>query len=215
MNRSKTSDGLPCSTLQRLTDVELRDAVLRREEGAWLELMRRFRSVIFGCIHKTLYKFNAVVSNEAADEIFSEVCIHLLRDDMKKLRLYNPERGCKLSSWMGMISLNCAYDYLRACARMPMLDALEGHCNVTDAAPSPLEFILSQERSLLLHRLARGLSSRDRRFLDLYFHRELPPTEIARTMRISVKTVYSKRNKIQRRLCELMQIEPELRPLAA
>jgi RNA polymerase sigma-70 factor (ECF subfamily) len=205
----------PNPSYAELSDLALRDAILRREEGAWLELMRRYRSLIFGCIHKALSKFTAVLASETADEIFSEVCVNLLRDEMKKLRLYDPNRGSKLSSWIGMIAINTAYDHLRACARIPVLDQIDGYPHFVDERPGPLESLLSLERTRQLYRLAEDLSSRDRHFLDLYFRRELSPKEIARRMQISVKTVYSKRNKIQRRLMQLVPPAPDATPVAA
>jgi RNA polymerase sigma-70 factor, ECF subfamily len=45
-----------------------------------------------------------------------------------------------------------------------------------------------------------GFSERDRVFAALYFGEGMQPDEIARSMKISVKTVYSKKHKIQSKL---------------
>ena len=47
-------------------------------------------------------------------------------------------------------------------------------------------------------------SDKDRQFVALYFGEGLDPEEVARRMRINVKTVYSKKHKIQSRLESLL-----------
>ena len=53
-----------------LSDVCLRDAVILTKPGAWDELLRRYRALIYRCIHKTLTKFDNVVNSEAAGRNF-------------------------------------------------------------------------------------------------------------------------------------------------
>jgi len=195
---------------QELPDLELLAAVLAESELAWRELLRRYRGLIYRCIHKAIAKFDSVLPSEAAEEIFSEVCFNLLRKDMRKLRLYDPTRGSKLGSWIGLISINTAYDHLRACARQPILDHIDGTPERIDQAPSPLDALLDKERSSLLYDMTRDFSPRDRRFVELYFGRGMSPSEVAQRMEISIKTVYSKKNKIRKRLLAMtMQSHPE------
>lgn len=198
------------SQLMVLSDLQLLDAVLSGDEVAWRELLRRFRGLMFRCIHKAIGKFDNVLPSEAADEIFSEVCLNLLRNDMRKLRLYDPEKGSKLGSWIGLISINSAYDHLRSCARQPILDQIDGTPDRVDQAPSPLETLLDKERSARLYELTRDFSARDRRFMELYFSYGMSPAEVAQRMEISIKTVYSKKNKIRKRLLAMTeQVRPE------
>jgi RNA polymerase sigma-70 factor (ECF subfamily) len=49
-----------------------------------------------------------------------------------------------------------------------------------------------------------NFSARDRTFAALYFGEGMDPVEIARSMKISVKTVYSKKHKIQSKLATLV-----------
>jgi len=186
-----------------ISDGQLLRAVLRQDEIAWRELIRRFRGLIYRCITKVLCKYESVLGNEDVNEIFSEVCFNLLRDDMKKLRAYDPSRGSKLGSWIGLISINTAYDHLRVTARQPVLDRIEGTVDREDANPSPLEQLLDKERWSRLTGLAAEFSPKDQRFMELYFGRGMAPTEVAQAMNISVKTVYSKKNKIRNRLVAL------------
>jgi RNA polymerase sigma-70 factor (ECF subfamily) len=118
-----------------LSDRALLDTVLGKDERAWRELLRRFRPLMFRCINKVAARHEARLGAEDVNEIFGEVCWNLIKDDMKKLRAWDPARGSKLGTWLGLISMNTAYDFLRACRRRPMLDKLE---NAPErAAPDP------------------------------------------------------------------------------
>ena len=198
-----------------LADLELLSLVLDGNENAWRELLRRFRGLIFRCITKALAKFEARLSNEDVNEIFSEVCFNLLRKDMRKLRAYDPNRGSKLGSWIGLISINTAYDHLRSTARQPLLDRIDGCPDRVDVSPGPLDNLLQKERWDRLNDLASDFSARDRRFMELYYGRGMAPADVAKLMNISVKTVYSKKNKIRKRLIALAGLEQYEAKMAA
>jgi RNA polymerase sigma-70 factor, ECF subfamily len=199
----QTSRGHMQEQYAALSDGRLLDTVLSHDELAWRELIRRFRGLIYRCITKVLCKYESVLSNEDVNEIFSEACLNLLRDDMKKLRAYDPGRGSKLGSWIGLISINTAYDHLRVTARQPLLDRIEGAIEREDATPGPLDLLLNKERWEHLNDLTSAFSPKDQRFVELYFARGMAPGDVARMMNISVKTVYSKKNKIRNRLVAL------------
>lgn len=194
-------------TYGKLDDLQLLDAVLAQDEKAWHEFLTRFRHLIYRCITKVLTKHVGANAAQEIEEVFSEVCLNLLRNDMKKLRAYDPQRKTKLSSWLGLISINSAYDHLRCRARQPLLDQIEGCPDREDMAPSPLEILLSAERRNRVYGLAIEFSRRDQRFIELYFSRGLAPEEVANTLKISVKTVYSKKNKIRNRLLAIARNE--------
>lgn len=190
-----------------LTDLALLQSVLTCDEAAWRELINRFRGLIYRCITKVSCRYESVLSNEAVNEIFSEVCLNLLRNDMKKLRAYDPARGSKLGSWIGLITIHTTYDHLRVTARQPLLDRIDGVVERADSKPTPLDYTLKKELQTQLNKLASALSAKDRRFLELYFGRGMSPSEVADTMNISIKTVYSKKHKIQNRLQQMAQAE--------
>ncbi len=90
------------------TDRELLRTVLRSDSRGWAELVRRFRPLIYRCITKVTLKYAPSLGSADLDEIYADVMMQLVRDDMHKLRIYNPSRGTKLGSWIGMISVNAA-----------------------------------------------------------------------------------------------------------
>ena len=188
-----------------LDDMALLQAVLtmKTDQRPWREMLRRFRALIFRCITKVAAKYDAVLSNEDANEIFGDVCVNLLRDDMRKLRAYDPNRGSKLGSWLGMLAINTAYDYLRATTRRPILDKLDNAPERAGNEPDALEELIVKERWTTLNALMEDFSERDRRFVQLYYGQGMLPEEVAVAMQISVKTVYSKKNKVRSKLEQL------------
>lgn len=183
------------------TETELLARALDAEEAAWTELVRRYRALIYRCITKVTGRCAPGLASVDIDEIFADVLLNLLRDDMRKLRLYDPDRGTKLSSWIGMISVNSAYDYLRSAGRRPLLDRIDGHVDpAEDLDRSPLDVLIEKERWEHLNGILTGFSERDRTFVRLYYREGLDPASIADAMSISLKTVYSKKHKIRAHL---------------
>ncbi len=183
------------------TDRELLARVLRSEERGWAELVRRYRALIYRCITKVTAKYAPSLSLADIDEVYAEVLLQLLRDDMHKLRLYDPSRGTKLGSWIGMIAVNAAYDFLRGVARRPFLDHLDGTIDPHEPCDrTPLDELLEKERWAHFEGLLGEFSEKDRTFLVLYYARGLEAEEVAEEMKISLKTVYSKKHKIRAHL---------------
>jgi RNA polymerase sigma-70 factor, ECF subfamily len=180
---------------------ELLERVLRREEIAWTELVRRYRALIYRCITKVTSRYAPMLPSAEIDEVYAEVLMALLRDELRKIRMYDASRGTKLSSWIGMISVNTAHDYLRSMGRRPALDRVDGSPDTQDEYErTPLDVLLEKERWSHFNGLLSDFSEKDRTFLDLYYGQGLDAETVADEMEISVKTVYTKKHKIRRHL---------------
>ena len=188
------------------TDRELLRFVLRNDARGWAELIRRFRPLIYRCITKVTLKYAPSLSSADLDEIYADVMMQLVRDDMHKLRIYNPARGTKLGSWIGMISVNAAYDFLRSAGRRPLLDKIDGNVDPHEECDrTPLDQLIEKERWDHLNELLSDFTDKDRTFVDLYYRRGMEADEIAVEMQISLKTVYSKKHKIRAHLVRCLQ----------
>jgi RNA polymerase sigma-70 factor (ECF subfamily) len=188
------------------TDRELLRHVLRSEARAWAELVRRYRPLIFRCITKVTLKYAPRLSHADLDEIYADVMMQLVRDDMHKLRIYNPARGTKLGSWIGMISINAAYDFLRGAGRRPILDKLDGTIDPHEEVDrTPLDHLIEKERWSHLNEMLADFTDKDRTFVELYYQRGMEADEIAAEMQISLKTVYSKKHKIRAHLVRCLE----------
>ncbi len=188
------------------SDRELLRFVLRSDARGWAELIRRFRPLIYRCITKVTLKYAPTLSSADLDEIYADVMMQLVREDMHKLRIYNPARGTKLGSWIGMISVNAAYDFLRSAGRRPLLDKVDGNLDPHEECDrTPLDQLIEKERWDHLNELLSDFTDKDRTFVDLYYRRGMEADEIAAEMQISLKTVYSKKHKIRAHLVRVLQ----------
>lgn len=182
-------------------DRDLLRLVLRSDERAWAELIRRYRKLIYSCIAKVTRRHARDLGEADTEEIYADVMVALVRDDMRRLRLFDPRRGTKLSSWIGMISINCAYDYLRGAHRRPLLDRVDGVVDAEDEHErSPLDLLMEKERWSHLEEMLSEFSAKDRTFVSLYFAQGLEAEAVAGRMAISLKTVYSKKHKVREHL---------------
>jgi RNA polymerase sigma-70 factor (ECF subfamily) len=187
------------------TDRELLRHVLRSEGRAWAELVRRYRPLIYRCITKVTLKYSPTLGSADLDEIYADVMMQLVRDDMHKLRIYNPSRGTKLGSWIGMLSVNAAYDFLRSAGRRPLLDKVDGAIDPHEECDrTPLDQLIEKERWEHLNGLLSEFTEKDRTFVELYYQKGMEADEIAAEMQISLKTVYSKKHKIRAHLVRVL-----------
>jgi RNA polymerase sigma-70 factor (ECF subfamily) len=168
--------------------------------AAWREFQKRYDRLIHRCITKVTRRFSSIVAQDDVREIYATLYLSLLANDKHKLRTFDPERGNRFSSWIGLLAINCAYDYLRTLKREPQKEQLAEACDLVCDLPDPFEQTAEHERAQIAAGALEGFSEKDRTFAALYFGEGMEPTEIAERMNISVKTVYSKKHKIQSRL---------------
>ncbi|MBL8742613.1 MAG: sigma-70 family RNA polymerase sigma factor, partial [Myxococcales bacterium] len=104
----------PASSSDDRAETELLNGLLSGSDKAWREFHTRFDRLIYRCITKVTGRFSAVVSQDDIREIYATLIVQLLSNDMHKLRTFDAARGNRFSSWLGLLAINAAYDYLRA-----------------------------------------------------------------------------------------------------
>ncbi len=182
------------------TDLELLPRLLKKEGKAWREFHRRFDRLVYRCIHKVTSRFRSVVTEDDVQDIFAQFLVRIAAKDFRKLRQFSPDRGTKLGTWLGMIATNVAWDHLRSVARRPScVEMSEVHEYAADCV-GPFEAVAARETWAELNTALANFSAKDQRFVKLYYVDGLSPEEVAETMNVSVKTVYSKKHKIRTRL---------------
>jgi RNA polymerase sigma-70 factor (ECF subfamily) len=191
------------------SDAELVRALLADDPRAWREFNTRFSRLVLSTISRVTTRFRGVVSQEDVREIYATFSVQLLANDKSKLRSFDPARGNKLSTWLGLLASHAAYDFLRSARREPKRAALSEAEDLYSSLPDPCENALMRERASLVGKLLADFTDKDRAFIQLYFGEGLAPELVAERLGISVKTVYSKKHKIQARLQTLL-IEAQL-----
>ena len=181
-------------------DMKLVSQLLLNEPAAWREFQQRYERLISRCITKVTRRFASMVSQDDVREIYAQLFVSLLSNDMRKLRSFDPNRGNRFTSWVGLLAIHCAYDFLRTLRREPGKTRLSEAIDMACDLPDPFDHASNKERAAIAGRMLGGLSEKDRAFATLYFAEGMDPVTIAAVLKISVKTVYSKKHKIQSRL---------------
>jgi hypothetical protein len=92
-------------------------AVLENDAAAWREFVRRFEPVLRFQIGRVLARHRAVLQSDAVDEIVSDFYLDILKNDMRKLRVYDPTRSAQLDSWLGLLASQAAIRHVRKAYR--------------------------------------------------------------------------------------------------
>jgi RNA polymerase sigma-70 factor (ECF subfamily) len=198
------TDSEPLARLERAAELELRDRLLSDDQEAWRAFQRAYGRLVVTTIARVVGRFGILRSSEDVREIEAAFCVELLANEKAKLRAFEPTRGSRFSTWIAMLATHTAYDFLRRKRREPQGDAEWDAETFASDAPDPYVLCELRERARLVSELASAFSAKDREFLELYYGEGLEPEKVAERMGISVKTVYSKKHKIQGRLEALL-----------
>ena len=175
-------------------------AMLLGDAFAWRTFPARYDRLIYRCIEGVTSRWASRMCRDDVGEIYATLLVQLCGGGMRKLRSFDPGRGKRLSSWIGLLAVHCAYDHLRTLRHEPRRASLDECEHLGTDAPQPDEVLDLKERACLAAEILRDFSERDREFVALYFGEGLAVEQIAERMQISVKTVYSKKHKIQTRI---------------
>ena len=182
------------------SDDDLIAGMVANDPAAWRVFQAKYDRLIIRCITKVTRRFASMVSQDDVREVYANLYVSLLGNDMHKLRTFDPERGNRFSSWIGLLAINAAYDYLRTLKREPQKECITEAMELVADLPDPFELTSENERASIAQATLAEFSEKDRTFAALYFGEGMDPQDIASKMNISVKTVYSKKHKIQSRL---------------
>ena len=185
-------------------DAALVQSLIAGNAGAWRTFETRYGRLILSCISRVTSRFACVRADDVR-EIQATLYLELLSNDKRKLRSFEPERGTRFGTWLGLLATHTAYDFLRRARRDSKCDGIEGAETLRAETPDPSDYTLVRERAALVSRLLQTLSDKDRQFVELYYGEGLEPEEVARRMQISVKTVYTKKHKLRGRLESLLE----------
>ena len=195
------------NTPDKQEELQLLQAVINQEGGAWQAFFRRHERLILACLRRVYQRYHVPLPQDELEDLVGMVCLDLVKSDYKKLRKFDPDRGYRLSSWIGLIATNIAHDALRR--RGPPLTSTDDEdsyvAELQSRLPDPLEVLDHKERVEILARAVRQLTATDQEFIRLYYGEHHTPEEIAQSSGVSVNTVYSRKNKVRGKLVKLVR----------
>jgi RNA polymerase sigma-70 factor (ECF subfamily) len=191
---------------QELDDVALLEHVLSGSDAAWTTFFRRFRGLILSCALKVAARAGAHLGTDDLMDVLGDVSLNMVARDFRRLRLYRTDGGCSVATWIGVIATSTAKDFLRRARRHRMDPTADTELDrLPCPGQGPEDLLDTQQRRAFVDTALAGLSTRDQRFVELYFAEALSPEAIAEEMGVSVATVYSKKAKIKTRLASIAE----------
>lgn len=183
------------------TDADLLERILSKNPHGWPEFLRRFGRLI----RFNLGKHARDLSADDQDEVYHDVILQFLRDDMHNLRTFDANRA-KLSTYIALHTKWAAGHFRRRAKRCPVLGATEDA--VDDAAgrdasePTFVDELI--ERNLLdrVEQFVSTLKPKDRQFFDLFYRQGLPPKQIATAMGLSAQAISLRKLRLLARIAE-------------
>ena len=174
------------------TDHELLKGCISVSKKEWDSFLDKYSKLIYHTIYKTLRVHEAPLNPDDVNDLFQEVFASFCANDFKKLRAFDPARGCSLPSWLRMITVRMTIDHLRK--ERPLTSMEELTIEPTQAGDQ--ETIIDEESTGDLRELLEELPAKDKLLIELSFMRELPPEEVAQTLHISVGAFYTRKNRV-------------------
>jgi len=181
---------------------------LAQDKKAWDTFVERYNRLICHAIVQTLKKYSFDLENQVVDDLFHVVFLSLIEDNYKKLRQFRWK--CKLSSWLHIIAARVTIDYLRKQSEHLSLngDTVEEKPlkeELTNGNPLPDELIELKEEKRIFEQIQRTLTSGERLFVELYYSRELSPTEISRILNTTENNVYQLKNRVREKMKKVVK----------
>ncbi|HUT52590.1 MAG TPA: sigma-70 family RNA polymerase sigma factor [bacterium] len=200
------------SELAGLDERGLLTACWRRDAGAWERFLAQYSRLIYYSIHRTcLLRHYQAAPDEVAD-LFNDVLVHFIKDDCKKLMQFRGDAGCSVATWIRTVTVRFIIDYLRRGARGASFVDVDNEdvareISFSNPVARPDEVYEEREDDRMFNLAVGSLPENDRYFIELYYTRGLSPEAVAQVLGISVKTVYSRINRVKTKIKEAMEAD--------
>ncbi len=200
------SDKLTTSYWPGVSDRNLAELCLERNEDAWAELMRRYHLLIVKVSSRTIRRWFQPTPS-LLDDLFQDVLVKICANEFRALRELEWRHEGTLRGLLQVVSSTVAQDYLRRCLARSRSLRLE----------QPLEEFVHDrqvkgthsavEHKILLRQLASRLAqliphepsrTRDIAMFLLYYGYRVTAAELARLYHLGTKTVETKLLRLNR-----------------
>ena len=186
-------------------DRRLLSKCLAGDRGAWEKFVTRFSGLVYISVRDTLSSRGTFFSREDFEDLHNTVFLHLFENNCRKLSQYQGRNGCSPASWLRVVTVRMALNYVRDRGVHKALreDSQESFENLSDQdreVLGPLALMEKAERQQALQDAMEFLSPRDRLFMKLHFEDGLVIEEVAEALSISIQNAYTVKHRAVQRL---------------
>jgi DNA-directed RNA polymerase specialized sigma24 family protein len=188
-----------------ISDRNLVELCLERNEDAWLELMRRYHLLIVKIASRTIRRWFQPTPS-LLDDLFEEVLVKICANEFRVLRELEWRHEGTLRGLLQVVSSTVAQDYLRRCLSWSRSLHLEQQLEEFAHDRQVKDPHSAVEHKILLRQLAGRLAqlipepnrTRDIAMFLLYYGYRITAAELARLYHLGTKTVESKLLRLSR-----------------
>jgi DNA-directed RNA polymerase specialized sigma24 family protein len=188
-----------------VSDRNLVELCLERNEDAWVELLRRYHLLIVKVSSRTIRRWFKPTPS-VLDDLFEEVLVKICANEFRALRELEWRHEGTLRGLLQVVSSTVAQDYLRRCLARSRSLHLEQqleefvHEREVKDPHSAVEhkILLQQIASRMAQLISEPNRTRDIAMFLLYFGYRVTAAEIARLYHLGTKTVESKLLRLSR-----------------
>lgn len=174
---------------QSLSDEELLQAVLARDEPAWREFVRRFTQPLRDAIQAAT---DETLSEQEHGDVIGEFWLRLLERDMARLRAFNPSRGTPLTTWLGLRVSQVAYEHARRAGDAAQTVASCDVDDLPDLRPPPTVDVRQRTgRMLRVDEVAKRWDLNVKTVYGMIERGELPARRCGRVLRVPKHVIES------------------------
>jgi RNA polymerase sigma-70 factor (ECF subfamily) len=191
-------DKLTATDWPGISDRNLVELCLERNEDAWLELMRRYHLLIVKVSSRTIRRWFQPTPN-LLDDLFKDVLVKICANEFRALRELEWRHEGTLRGLLQVVASTVAQDYLRRCLCLSRSLHLEQqleefHDQQVKGTLSAVEhkILLRQIASRLAQLLPEPNRTRDIAMFLLYYGYRVTAAELARLYHLGTKTVETK-----------------------
>jgi DNA-directed RNA polymerase specialized sigma24 family protein len=193
------SDKITTSYWPGVSDRNLVELCLERNEDAWVELMRRYHLLIVKVSSRTIRRWFQPTPS-LLDDLFQEVLVKICANEFRALRELEWRHEGTLRGLLQVVASTVAQDYLRRCLTQSRSLHLEQqleefvHDHQIKHTHSAVEhtILLRQVASRLAQLIPEPNRTRDIAMFLLYYGYRVTAAELAPLYHLGTKTVESK-----------------------
>ena len=198
-------DKLTTTDWPRISDRNLVELCLQRNEDAWVELMRRYHLLIVKVSSRTIRRWFQPTPS-LLDDLFQDVLVKICANEFRALRELEWRHEGALRGLLQVVSSTVAQDYLRRCLSLSRSLHLEQQLEEFEHDREAKSPHLTVEHKILLRQIVGRLAqlipepnrTRDIAMFLLYYGYRVTAAELARLYHLGTKTVESKLGRLSR-----------------